>query len=372
MNIHLLHSKGVAESIYTEVLEFLQSFDGPVRFIEAGLSRGLPARSPAATSVFNSDGHDDAAIPDGKKIRNQASQYVMQSSWTELFTPCQVYRERHKLPSEDLVIMLTNLPNEYNWFSALDPANPVNGFVHTGEWERYVRCSEVFPVAYLVASLVLQKHMFSTMEELKQAVHTFPLGCINDFCNNKQEVILKLRTADICTDCMKLLDGKLQPVEVQQMLTVFEAVRLRILFNQNFRQNLKPSRLHVSKHGRVFLPDYGNIEIKLTPLEKTLYLFYLNHPEGVLLTELATYKEEFRRIYSRISTSGLLAEIHSRVDGLLDLSTNSANEKISKIKKAFVKAIGEELAQKYYIQGEHGDKKLVPLEGLLRTNDLIL
>jgi hypothetical protein len=268
-----------------------------------------------------------------------------------------------------LVILLTDLANKPNWFSALDPANPGNGFVHTAEWEHYVRCSGVFPVAYLVASLVLQKHMFRDMKALKKAVHQFPLGCINDFCEHKREIILKLRTADVCFDCMHLLKDTLKPLELQQMLNIFEGVRLRMLFNQNFRQNLRPSRLQVTSGGKIFLPEYGNIEIKLTPLEKTLYLFFIHHPEGVMLHDLVDHKEELRSISARISTSGLLAEIHSPINGLVDVTSNSASEKISKIKAAFVKAVGKELAKHYYVQGEHSEKKRVPLNRDLCVSD---
>jgi hypothetical protein len=41
---------------------------------------------------------------------------------------------------------------------------------------------------------------------------------------------------------------------------------------------------------------------------------------------------------------------------------NPAFEKISKIKAAFVKAIGEELAKNYYIQGGNGEVKKVLLD----------
>lgn len=157
------------------------------------------------------------------------------------------------------------------------------------------------------------------------------MGCINDFCEHKKEVMLKLRTADICIDCMHLLQDKIEPPVIQQILSILEGVRVRLLFNQNFRQNLEPSSLKVTTHGKIFLPDYGNKEIRLTPLEKTLYLFFLNHPEGMMLHDLVNHREELKNIYSRISTSVLLAEIRNRIDGLVDITSNSACEKISRI-----------------------------------------
>jgi hypothetical protein len=49
----------------------------------------------------------------------------------------------------------------------------------------------------------------------------------------------------------------------------------------------------------------------------------------------------------------------NRIDEMTNITSNSAAEKISKIKKAFVKAIGEELAKNYYIQGGNGEVKKV-------------
>ena len=52
----------------------------------------------------------------------------------------------------------------------------------------------------------------------------------------------------------------------------------------------------------------------------------------------------------------------NRIDDMANITSNSAAEKISKIKKAFVKAIGEELAKNYYIQGGNGEVKNIALD----------
>ena len=364
MNIHLVRSEEFSPQSFNELIAFLQSFDGPVRFMAAGSSVDFPEAAVDVEDVDEEKFLKQEEISFQEMICHNIllPEKRLTVSWPNLFEACQQYREENNLPANELVILLTDIANEHNWFSALDPSNTYNGFVHTSEWEHFVKCSEVFPVAYLVASLILQKHMFTDMKMLMQSVHKFPLGCINDFCEHKSQIMLKLRTADVCHDCMNLLKDNLEPPEIQQALNIFEGVRLRMLFNQSFRQNQKPSKLQVTNRGRIFLPDYGNIEIKLTPLEKTLYLFFLNHPEGMMLHDLVDHKEKLRGIYAHISTSGLLAEIHSRIDSLVDVTSNSVNEKISKIKAAFVKVLGKELATHYYIQGEHSDKKFVPLK----------
>ncbi|HEX5151291.1 MAG TPA: hypothetical protein VFW07_07570 [Parafilimonas sp.] len=369
MEVYLLCSKEFSQEKFNEVLEFLQSYDGPVRFLRAGPSRGFRDENVSLEDVDEERFFkQEVRICYSRSLRKEIPEKRNEISWKSMFELCQQSRVENNLPGKDLVILLTNIANKANWFSALDPDNPCNGFVHTAEWEYYVNCSEVFPVAYLLASLVLQRHMFKDMESLQKAVHKRPLGCINDFCEHKRDIILKLRTADICIDCMHLLQDKLDPLEIQQILNILEGVRIRMLFNQNFRQNLKPSSMRITKHGKIFLPDYGNMEIKLTPLEKTLYIFFLNHPEGMMLHDLADHKEELRNIYSRISTSGLLAEINNRIDSLVDVTSNSVSEKMSKIRSAFVKSVGKDLAKSYYIQGEQNAVKGIPLDRCLVEN----
>src|SRR5688572_6493545 len=97
---------------------------------------------------------------------------------------------------------------------------------------------------------------------------------MNDFCGHKKEVLMKLRTGDACYDCVETLKQSCEPLVLQQMFDIFEGVRTRMLFNQNFRQNVKPSRLFITKSKKIILEDFSKIEIKLTPLEKTLYLFF--------------------------------------------------------------------------------------------------
>jgi hypothetical protein len=54
-------------------------------------------------------------------------------------------------------------------------------------------------------------------------------------------------------------------------------------------------------------------------------------------------------------------EIISRVNQLVDVNTNSASEKISKIKLAFTKLIGSDLADQYIIQGKNAEVKIIKL-----------
>ena len=121
------------------------------------------------------------------------------------------------------------------------------------------------------------------------------------------------------------------------------------------------SRLVVEKHGRILLPDFNNLEIKLTPLQKTVYLFFLKHPQGVMFHDLVDHRNELLDIYGRTTNSSSNREITKRIEDLTDIRSNSINEKCSRIKEAFVKEMHDSIANNYYINGGRNTVKKIPL-----------
>ncbi|MFM6937089.1 MAG: hypothetical protein ACKOXH_05325, partial [Aquirufa sp.] len=129
----------------------------------------------------------------------------------------------------------------------------------------------------------------------------------------------------------------------------------------NMRQHIEPSPLVVTEEHKLLIPAYANLEIRMKPLEKTLYLLYMRHPEGIHLTSLVEHKSELQEIYARISSLGSLDEMRQSIDDMCNATSNSTSAKLSKIKGHFEKALGEELAKHYYIQGERGERKRIGL-----------
>jgi hypothetical protein len=52
----------------------------------------------------------------------------------------------------------------------------------------------------------------------------------------------------------------------------------------------------------------------------------------------------------------------SKIDRIANVTTNSASEKISKIKEKFSSAIGSELAKNYYIHGANATTRKISLD----------
>ena len=122
------------------------------------------------------------------------------------------------------------------------------------------------------------------------------------------------------------------------------------------------SRLRISRQHRLFLDDFDGVEVKMNALDNTVYLFYLQHPEGVSFKQLADYKLELLNIYTSVSGREDVEAMRSSIDTLTDPFDNSINEKVSKIKKAFLNVVSDRIAQHYYIRGDAGTAKSITLD----------
>lgn len=126
-------------------------------------------------------------------------------------------------------------------------------------------------------------------------------------------------------------------------------------------QNVKLSKLRITKQYKILLVDYDK-EIKMGPLPKTVFLFFLRHPEGVMFSHLQDYKQELREIYGRVCTNDDLEKMEQSISRLIDPFDNSICEKCAAVKKAFVMNVSDTVAKNYYINGSQGEKKSISLD----------
>ena len=130
----------------------------------------------------------------------------------------------------------------------------------------------------------------------------------------------------------------------------------------------KLSRIVITKDYRIFLPDYNNLEIKMEPLVKAVYLLFLKHPDGIFFKDLPNYRRELAALYEKIKGT---REMSRNVFGVMKYSKsivavtdplcNSINEKCTRIKEAFLLKFHEDMAKEYYITGQRGERKRIAL-----------
>lgn len=122
-----------------------------------------------------------------------------------------------------------------------------------------------------------------------------------------------------------------------------------------------PSRLVITTDYRLLLPEYNNMEIKMEPLVKAVYLLFLNHPEGILFKHLPDYREELTKIYVKLKPYGMSDRAIQSIEDVTNPLLNSINEKCARIRGAFVGQFDDHLARHYYIDGLRGEAKKIEL-----------
>ena len=163
-------------------------------------------------------------------------------------------------------------------------------------------------------------------------------------------------------------DVAFDEISRQIMLEVEERVRQlrkRGISQWAIEQLVKPesklSRLVITKDYRILLPDYNNMEIKMEPLAKAVYLLFLNHPEGIMFKCLPDYREELTKLYDRLKPLGLSDRALQSIEDVTNPLLNSINEKCARIRGAFVGQFDDHMARHYYIDGRRGEAKKISL-----------
>ena len=129
------------------------------------------------------------------------------------------------------------------------------------------------------------------------------------------------------------------------------------------------SRMVITENYDIILPDYHDMTIKMEPLVKAVYILFLRHEEGILFKCLSDYREELYDIYVDIrkksnNNGAHLSEekIRQSIEALTNPLSNSINEKCARIRQAFTLQFDESLAGSYFIDGNRGEPKKIPLD----------
>ena len=136
-------------------------------------------------------------------------------SWNLLSSLLKAEKSRLKA---DYIFGVLSQPIQFNWFSrTLDDENIC--FITIKDWEY---------LSHLPISAYISYEIAENLAEMlldRFIAHKKTRGCMFDMVRIKPHISFKIRTADICPECLELLQSKLQPQWVNALITMLEDVR---------------------------------------------------------------------------------------------------------------------------------------------------
>ena len=112
----------------------------------------------------------------------------------------------------------------------------------------------------------------------------------------------------------------------------------------------KSGRAYIDSTGMLVLPDEGNVRIKLTPMERTLYILFLRYPAGINADELWRYWDELCDIYGSQTVYDDKDLIEDAVEGICDEEKVTWYTNVSRIKRKVSEKLGKRAAEQYIIR----------------------
>ncbi len=347
--MYLYRSEEVDINLFQSIVNRIKTQPGPIKYIW----KEAPSEDENDSSV---EARTDISQDQEGEVRDSA--YGMQGNaelqmypWKYLFEQCEDIRSKNKIQDKDVVVLFTDHGNERNFFSAWDPTGRYNFFIQTSDWGNFIESDPDYPIIYELASIPLAIIAFDNMDEVEAWAHQRARGCVFDYCKEKEDVQLRLRTADICKECrQRLIDRQIDVALVAQIFATFESIRTQMLYRSRFRLTEIYSDMVIDKRRKsLTFPNIGNLSFKLSPREMAIYLFFLNHPEGVTYPGMARYRDELLNIYKSVNIREGQDNLKNVVDNILREPHDTKHDILSNIRQKFRQHFGEEMAKPYIV-----------------------
>ena len=274
-------------------------------------------------------------------------------SFNQLFDICEWNRDNLNIEDDSFMVMITNMNIADEWFSAFRGKNI---FVDGKNWNHFTDKDSKYGISHQIIENIFQSLISLKIDgELDELIHIKPKGCINDFCDDKEDITLKFMTAHICPKCMEraneMIDNQLIIIHIKNSLRT-----LRDVFNnesENVEQNLPP--VIISEQGKVLI---GNLDLELKDVHQALYIFFLNKKDGIEKNKVHESVEIIYKIYEYVKGKSALMTPIANVFGFKirnkkfverNWTLDQLSSNRSKIKKVIEEKLGVSFVKYYNI-----------------------
>ena len=165
---------------------------------------------------------------------------------------------------------------------------------------------------YSVEGLLMSQRPFKVEGEMRTKISPKPIGCVMDMCKDKRDFSFKIRTGDISPDVMNLIQSKkIKPSYMNQLISIFEKVRMGVLFRERVGITNGLTRIELREFGKklkLVLVDFGDLPLSFEPLETSIYLMYLKVPKGIRLQDFDSEIVLFKKVLETVSLPPTLTQ----------------------------------------------------------------
>lgn len=300
--------------------------------------------------VFSS--YNSLSTPDIRKMNYRITQTdkSVVLSFDDLFSICNGFRLKYSIADDDFVVILTSARNNLNWFSATKDKNI---FIDINDWDEYTDRDAKYGVSYQVIENVFQSLIGISCDNAENHpnVHYENEGCINEMCLQKSKVIVKLKTADICSSCYNTaLEEGISIHVMTQIFNIIKNIREEVITRVTDNM-IEPKILRVESKGKIRI---GGKYIKLEPLPRALYIFFLKHPEGESQRNLCNHVDEIFDLYKKIKAAAIRSRVENLTRNYID-KRSTFNKNHSKLNADLIEQIPESIANFYTVNKDNND-----------------
>jgi hypothetical protein len=277
----------------------------------------------------------------------ESPESIKSLSFEELFKLCDCYRKIKNIPKDEFIILITSIPNEKNWFSAFENKYI---FVNSEDWKYYSDRDSKFGIAYQIVENIFQSLIKLNISDINNEpnIHLESIGCINDMCINKSEVLFKLRTADICESCAKRAEKEnLNQFFMNQILDIIDLVRKEFR-RTNTKKVESPSEI-VTVDEKLKI-EIGNKSISIMPTLRVLYVLLLKYNEGIVIQKIYNFYDECCEFYKGSEGPRVDLSPIKKIIAPKDFDFNYLSQIKYRINTKLVEILGANNADNYLIE----------------------
>jgi hypothetical protein len=128
-------------------------------------------------------------------------------AWSHIFGVVAHLAEAEGLPPDTFVHLLMSSANDRNWYAAENPGRMRHAFGHVGDFTWATTAPSEVIAAHYVCKAIVNALVTEAGHDWQALWHMAPRGCFFDFCGTKSDITFKLRTGDLCEECVDTLEG---------------------------------------------------------------------------------------------------------------------------------------------------------------------